>query len=227
MSDKTYGRYKLNEPIFKDYILKSFLGKGQYSYVYLVANKDRTMALKVLNDPVDWDSDQEKGENRGVKFIKDIQSSHLVNILDFGQTIFEDSCVLMEFIKDTLGKVIEKKTKLDEDTACLYFTEILKDLNDLEKYGVIHRDIKPANLFIYSGTIKIGDYSFARVTSGSIATMSGDFGTPAYYSAPEVFDERYSHAADWWASGAVWHVGFIKCDLDGRQYVRGVRIQTI
>jgi formylglycine-generating enzyme len=57
---------------------------------------------------------------------------------------------------------------------------------------------------LYSDSIKIGDFGFARFTSGSSASMSAGYGTPAY-SAPEVFDEQYSFAADRWSAAVTFY----------------------
>ncbi|OQY12816.1 MAG: hypothetical protein B6I31_02480 [Desulfobacteraceae bacterium 4572_19] len=203
MAQKIYGRYEIGRKVFKDYILKSFIGKGVYGWVYLVENRARKRALKIFNEKINWENRDEKGENRGIKAVKDIASSHLVDIIDYGETFLGESCVLMEYIRDNLEKEIERRGKFKEEDACRYFLEILKGLRDLEKYGVIHRDIKPANLFLYGDTIKIGDYSFVRCTSGTGGSMSGVFGSPVY-SAPEVFDEYYSHAADSWSAVVIF-----------------------
>ena len=205
VTQKAVGRYKFGEIIFKDYVVtRPNIGEGQYAWVYEVANKARKRALKVFKTRIDWESGQDRDEGRGVKAVKDIQSLYLMEIVDYGYTTEHDeSCLLMEYVKETLEDCLNKKGgKLDEALACHYFTEILKGLKDLKTFGIIHRDIKPGNLFLFSNTIKIGDYGFARFTSGSSASMSGARGTPAY-SAPEVFKERYSHPADWWSASVI------------------------
>jgi serine/threonine protein kinase len=204
VAQNNVGRYKPGEIIFKDYVVnRSNIGEGVYAWVHEVENKARKRALKVFKTRIDWESGQGKDEGRGVKAVKDIQSLYLMEIVDYGYTVLDESCLLMEFVKETLeAQLIKKGGKLDEPLACHYFTEILKGLKDLKTFGIIHRDIKPGNLFLFSNTIKIGDYGFARFTSGSSGSMSGARGTPAY-SAPEVFEERYSFAADWWSVAVI------------------------
>ncbi len=61
MTDKdNLGLYTRGEPIFKDYILKRFVGEGGFGRVFLVKNKiGKSFALKVLFMGV-------VGEKRGV-----------------------------------------------------------------------------------------------------------------------------------------------------------------
>jgi eukaryotic-like serine/threonine-protein kinase len=204
VTQNSIGRYKPGEIIFKDYVVnRSNIGEGVYAWVHEVENKARKRALKVFKTRIDWEGGQGKDEGRGVKTVKDIQSLYLMEIVDYGYTVLDESCLLMEYVKETLeDQLVKKGGKLDELLACHHFTEILKGLKDLKTFDIIHRDIKPGNLFLFGNTIKIGDYGYARFTSGSSGSMSGARGTPAY-SAPEVFDERYSYAADGWSAAVI------------------------
>jgi len=204
------GPFTSGKKIFKDYVIKRFIGAGQSAWVYLVENTVRQRALKIFKDPIDWGSQEAKDESRGVRFIKNIQSLYLLEIVDFGKTEKGDgeegyACLVLEYVKDTLeNRLVKSGGSLGRDLACHYFDKLLCGLKDLEQAGIIHRDIKPANLFLYSDSIKIGDYGFARFTSGSSASMSAGYGTPAY-SAPEVFDEKYSFAADRWSAAVTFY----------------------
>ncbi|MBF0204627.1 MAG: DUF1566 domain-containing protein, partial [Desulfamplus sp.] len=191
--------------------------RGRYGSVYLVENRARTRALKVFNNKISWDDYEKKDDNNiensvnvipvsdSVHMINNFQSPYMVDIIDYGETVMGQSCVLMEYMPLSLEQAITKEGKFNEYKACLYFTEILKGLQFQEIYNIIHRDIKPANLFIFADTIKAGDHSFISISAMSTGAkdMSEAFGTPAY-SAPEVFDTYYSHSADRWAAAVIF-----------------------
>jgi WNK lysine deficient protein kinase len=67
--------------------------------------------------------------------------------------------------------------------------------------AVIHRDLKCDNLFIDAGevVVKIGDFGLSReIANGEEAESK--LGTPAY-TAPEVYNGRYTTAVDIWSFG--------------------------
>ncbi|MBF0573222.1 MAG: DUF1566 domain-containing protein [Desulfamplus sp.] len=220
MIKTAFCNYEDNKDIFKDYSLRGFIGKGRYGSVYLVENSARKRALKIFNQKINWEDDKKR-------VLNDFQSPYIIDIVDYGETVLGESCVLMEYMPLSLEHAfelaIEKGRKFSEHKACIYFTEILKGLQLQEIYGIIHRDIKPSNLFIVADTIKASDHAFI---SGSFLCSSnfsllGDnsnslsiqsfadnddseaFGTPAY-SSPEVFDGCYSHSADRWAASVIF-----------------------
>ena len=49
--------------------------------------------------------------------------------------------------------------------------------------NVIHRDIKPENILMHNGTIKIGDFGFAKIVDNmDKQTKMSRVGTPKYSS---------------------------------------------
>jgi len=189
--------YETGQPIFKDYILKSPIGEGGFGRVYLVESPNGIrFALKVLHRGVEM-------ERRGVESVKGISSDYLVRVLDYGETVAGQPCILMEYYKDNLRSVVDAG-KVDEERACRCFEHILKGLMVLERHGVMHRDIKPENLFIREGNVKIGDFGTARYTAGDTSHKSHVIGT-IQYMAPERFSEKYGHAVDRWAAAAVFY----------------------
>jgi serine/threonine protein kinase len=189
--------YETGQPIFKDYILKSYIGEGGFGRVYLVESpKGIRFALKVLHRGIEM-------ERRGVESVKGISSDYLVRVLDYGETLTGQPCILMEYYKDNLRGLVDAGN-VDEVLACRCFEHILKGLMVLERHGVMHRDIKPENLFIREGNVKIGDFGTARYTAGDTSHKSHVIGT-IQYMAPERFSEKYGHAVDRWAAAVVFY----------------------
>ncbi|MBF0259644.1 MAG: DUF1566 domain-containing protein [Desulfamplus sp.] len=223
MMQKLFGHYEEDKTIFKDYLLREAIGRGRYGSVYLVESRARKRALKVFNHKINWErsgsSEDEHAESvssgktdlshrvvtQGVNILNEFQSPYIVDVVDYGETVVGQSCVLMEYMPLSLEQALVKEERFSEEVASSYYIEILKGLQLQEMYGIIHRDIKPSNLFIFADTIKAGDHAFISNSdlSGTDDDISEAFGTPAY-SAPEVFDACHSHATDRWAATVVF-----------------------
>jgi serine/threonine protein kinase len=190
------GEYTVGAHIFKDFILKSYIGEGGFGRVYLVENDiGKQFALKVLFKDI-------QTEQRGVEAVRRITSNRLVNVLDYGETINSAFCVLMEYLKNNFAGVIAEG-KLNEVEACHYFVEILRGLKVLEQNGIVHRDIKPSNLFLLEKIIKIGDFGTAKYTSGETTTKTKAIGT-LHYCAPECFHNKYDFSVDRWSAAVIF-----------------------
>ena len=75
--------------------------------------------------------------------------------------------------------------------------QILKGLDYLHRNGIIHRDLKPGNIFIYGGSLVIGDLGIAK--SIEDLKKSKTFSCTLFYASPEVINrENYSLNADIW-----------------------------
>jgi len=187
--------YTIGKAIFKDYTLTRYIDEGAYGKVYLVKSSiGLPFALKVLHKDVAM-------EQRGIKSVMQIRSSRLVNIIDYGKTVNDKDCILMEYIQDNLEEVL-KKGVVESKLAEHYFIELLKGLQVLESNGIIHRDIKPNNLFILEDIIKIGDFGTARYISEESTKMTSGLGT-MHYSAPESFGEQFGCSVDHWSACVV------------------------
>ena len=191
------GDYAAGEKIFKEYILKGFLGEGSFGRVYLVENRiGVSFALKILYKGV-------RMEKRGADAVMGIRSNRLVSVLNYGKTTEDEDCVLMEYVQFSLGSIL-RHGKIGTDMACAYFIEILRGLNILETNNILHRDIKPENLFVLEDVIKIGDFGTARYTSGETSQKSAVIGT-LHYMAPECFHNQYGFSGDRWSAAVVFY----------------------
>ena len=196
--DVKTGRYNTEEVVFRDYAVKEYIGEGGYGCVYRVSNgQGSDKALKVLHSDVKLVSKA----MRGIEDIRSINSVHLISIEDYGKTVDSKDCILMEYVRDNLYSVLQRKGSFSEEQACHLFAQLLKVLEVLEKYGIVHMNIKPGNLFLVDDVVKIGDFSMARFTSGA-SQHTSKTGT-VEYMAPECFDENHGAASDRWSAAMV------------------------
>ena len=88
--------YAVGKEIFKEYVLRKFVGEGSFGKVYLVENRvGLPFALKVLNKSVSM-------ELRGLESVMRIQSNRLLRIQDYGETVNGKDCILMEYVPTSL-----------------------------------------------------------------------------------------------------------------------------
>lgn len=188
--------YTKDEKIFKEYVLRQYIGDGSYGRVYLVENKVGLFALKILYKDV-------KMEMRGVESVMKIRSNRLIRILDYGKTLSGENCILMEYIPCNLERILADG-RLEEPKARHYFTEILNGLEVLHKNNILHRDIKPENLFVLEDIVKIGDFGTARYISEEKSDRTVSVGTP-HYIAPECFSDNYGFSVDCWSAAVIFY----------------------
>lgn len=83
--------------------------------------------------------------------------------------------------------------------------QILEGIVHIHEQQIIHRDLKPANILLDScGNIKISDFGLAVINKTGGKDWFGLAGT-AGYMAPELYRrEKYNHAVDNWALGAIY-----------------------
>ncbi|WP_432736065.1 SUMF1/EgtB/PvdO family nonheme iron enzyme [Maridesulfovibrio sp. FT414] len=185
------------DAIFKEYTVKRKLGAGGYGTVYLVENdKGIPFALKVLHKDVTL-FEREARETIG------ITDPRLVKVIDYGETVDGEPCILMEYVPENLETALDWDN-IPEEQAVELFREIMHGLQTLENHGLLHRDIKPENLFLAGNVVKIGDFGSARITSGESVSMSQNAAMTIHYSSPERFDTSYGFEVDRWAAAVIF-----------------------
>ncbi len=190
-----FGAYGAGGTIFKSYRVREFLGRGTFGRVYGVAGPDGgRYALKVLHPGIGIDRE-------GLDAVRAVRSGNLVGIIDAGETVAGEPCLLMEHAGESLGAVLERGG-MDEARARLVFQGILEGLMVLEAHEILHRDLKPGNIFLADGRVRIGDHGTDRYLSGETAQGSADLES-VRYMAPERFSDDYGSSADRWSAAVL------------------------
>lgn len=199
MAAEGFRFYEAGQVIFKDYVLGDYLGQMDDGWIYTVKNCAGKWRLHVFRSMINWGNQTEGHDGRGIDAVSDREALHLVKIVDFGETVFGESCLVTEHLSETIASVIDAGS-LAPKTAGNYFREILKGVMELETFGLVHRDIQPNNVFVCGGTIKFGVSGFVRQPgTHDLARCCRAID----YCAPEVFDGCFTHATDRWAAAVV------------------------
>ena len=207
----------------KDMQIKSLLGEGAFSKVFLVTLKDTAnvrrnvmdkllrsehtqIALKVIPRK---SSKKEKKNNKNLMWERLVlsQLDHPFIVRYFG-SFYDDKrvCILMEFIIG--GEILYhfencRLGRFPPTVSRFYIAEIICALEYVHSTGFIYRDLKPENVLLdHRGHIKLVDFGFAKQLAPDelTYTLCGS----KEYVAPEVLvGNGHNRDVDLWSLGVL------------------------
>lgn len=177
------------------YEIKSIIGKGGMSTVYLAEHKRLHTRWAV----------KEVRKQQGARFdflaesniLKRLQHPMLPRIVD----IFEDrDCIYIveDFVEGiTLDGLLKQQKKVDEPQGLQWFRDlcgVLAYLHGQQPHPIIYRDMKPSNIMIQpDGSLKLIDFGIAREYKQESNADTTYIGTKGY-AAPEQFGKAQTDA---------------------------------
>ena len=185
------------------------LGQGGMGQVYLVYDKnlDRNAALKRMRP--DLSATNGRREEFLKRFMKEAQKVaaldahpnvvHIYHVLSLPGEI----ALVFEYVEgETLGQMLERKTRLSFTEALKYLRPVCGALDYAHERGIIHRDIKPSNIMVSKdGAVKVMDFGIARETRNAATRTNTVMGTPPYM-APEMERGLVGREGDVYSLGA-------------------------
>jgi len=183
------------------------LGDGATSAVYDAYDKSlrRHVAVKLFKKFNRGGADAELSQ----RFLVDARAAagvshpNIVTIYDAGN--FGDGiAIVMELVKESLRKVLDKNPKLPWDTISSIAAQVADGLKCLHSNGIYHRDIKPSNILIAQGNIaKIGDFGLAHLPTSELTRTGSVIGTPKYMSPEQAQGKVVDFRTDIYSLGVV------------------------
>lgn len=177
------------------YEIKSIIGKGGMSTVYLAEHKRLRTRWAV----------KEVRKQQGARFdflaesniLKRLQHPMLPRIVD----IFEDrDCIYIveDFVEGiTLDDLLKQQKKVDETQGLQWFRDlcgVLTYLHGQRPHPIIYRDMKPSNIMLQpDGSLKLIDFGIAREYKQESNADTTYIGTKGY-AAPEQFGKAQTDA---------------------------------
>lgn len=215
------------------YKILRLIGQGAMGSVYEAQNVQigKRVALKfVLVDPY-GESSTVARFHREARAISAIESAHIVQVFDTGETEEGEQFLVMELLHgESLGAKLAREGRLIVPEAVRLAVQALRGLRKAHAAGIMHRDLKPENLLLVKGDddethVKIVDFGLSKFVHGGgsepksvpspgrglsavrhlAITQEGTLvGTPLYMS-PEQMEARpdIDYRTDIWSMGAI------------------------
>lgn len=106
------------------------------------------------------------------------------------------------------GRLCERKVYRERDAADVML-QMLQAVSYLHTHNVVHRDLKLEN-WMYGATerddrLKLIDFGFSRILSGTDETLDMPCGT-LHYTSPEVLSRKYTSKCDMWSLGVICYM---------------------
>ena len=200
---------ELSIPAIPGYTIKSVLGIGGFSTVYLAVQHtlQRDVALKVM-DPALID----RSENYSARFLREARDTAVVSNHPNIVTIFDVGCaaqfhyIAMQHLSGAnLKQQIDSGQAIAKPEVLIF--QVAEALSAVHEKGFIHRDIKPANiLFDDAGNAILSDFGVARRgnTETTITQAKSIVGTARYMSPEQGCGQSVDARADLYSLGIVF-----------------------
>ncbi len=198
------------------YRIERVLGKGGMGVVVVARHLqlEQQVAIKFLHPAAMEDPDVVVRFAREARVLAQIQSEHVVRILDVGHLAKGEPYMVMEYLEGTdLSRAVKVRGPLPLDEAVDYLIQACEPLAEAHVLDIIHRDLKPSNLYLSrradgTYTIKVIDFGISKVkaseTELSMTKTSVILGSPLYISP-----EQLRSAKDVDARSDIWALGVI------------------
>jgi len=199
---KTVGKYEINR----------LLGEGQFGKVKEAVDLETgiRLAVKMIKKSAIKTKKDVETVKKEVAFMKTLNGhENILNMYD----VIEDKEKLYLVLElaaggDLFDKIIAHGG-FSEETARLYFKQILSGLTFCHSKGIIHRDMKPENLLLGDNDIlKISDFGLSNVIMTPNQMLQTHCGSEKY-AAPEVMqttDPYVGPPVDVWSTGVILYI---------------------
>ncbi|MGM0557466.1 MAG: serine/threonine protein kinase [Myxococcota bacterium] len=189
---------KPGDTVADRYEIEAEIGAGGSSRVYraIQTRLERPVALKIISIPPTQDSEAYRRWTgrfeRGARILSNLDSPHVVDVYDFGETDDGHLYMAMELLDGPTLQEYNWRDRLPLREAAALAIDLLDALGDAHANGVLHRDIKPENILLADdGEVRLLDFGVAKQLEEETKpndpglTQQGTFvGTPRY-AAPE------------------------------------------
>ena len=189
------------------------LGEGSLGKVQLVASKKQKIAPVLIKKQFVDNPDNNINAN------KEARREHNQNIAFGNDSILDNknSAIISKYKGESLGKLLEAEMNtnnqkpLSNKVKASISYQLIEQVANLHKQGILHKDIKPDNILIDSkGKLSIIDLAGASQNASKKQDYSAEHKitmcTPAY-SPPEIYtkDTPITQYFDCWSVGAIMY----------------------
>ena len=188
------------------YEVLGVVGEGAYGIVYKCKNKETGKYVAIKRFKEVEDDLVKKTMKRELKML---QKLHHPNVVDFQEAYKRKGnlYLVFEFVDKNLLELLQEQPQgLDPNLIRHLIYQLCKAIKYMHDQNIIHRDVKPENLLITENMeLKLCDFGFARLISGSCTEKLTDYVATRWYRAPELLltQGEYGKEVDYWAIGCI------------------------
>lgn len=193
-----------------DYHESKLLGSGAQASVRLASYGEKSVAVKIFDQGSS--RTRKKGRTHAQNEISMLTNYRHPHIIEGFGLVCDDQVpmIILEYadggnLERYFRTCREEKRKLNYRTQMIPWAYgVASAMAFLHQADIIHRDIKSSNVLLFSGRVKLTDFSFAAKVGEVEKCMQGS----AFASAPEVLKEgEYSYASDCYSFGVfLWEM---------------------
>lgn len=206
-----------SKEVLGHYELGKSLGSGSFASVRECTdiNTGQHWAIKILDKKMLVDQNMGVQVQREIAVMLKMKHRNIVEMKECFQTADKVYIILELVDGGELFDKIKATKKLDEDTARMYFQQLIMGLNYCHKHQIAHRDLKPENLLLNKdNVVKISDFGLANTQkatdSGRVSSsmmLKTVCGTPNYVAPEVLLESGYNgYVADMWSAGVILYV---------------------
>jgi mitogen-activated protein kinase kinase kinase len=193
------------------------IGKGTFGRVYLGVNltngellavKQVEVNPKIANGEKDKIREMVRSLDIEIDTMQHLDNPNIVNYLGCERMEYSISIFLEYIPGGSIGSVVRKHGKFQEDLVASLTRQTLQGLVYLHNEGILHRDLKADNILLdIDGTAKISDFGISKKTDNIYGNdISNSMQGSVFWMAPEVIRSQgqgYSAKVDIWSLGCV------------------------
>jgi serine/threonine protein kinase/flagellar motor protein MotB len=168
---------------------------------------DRPVAIKLLEDETDAESERVQRFLRERRVLALVQSPHVLAVYQAG-THRGVPFIVREFLDgEDLERRVRRDGPLDVDVGLGYARETALALKAAADVGVIHRDVRPANIYVVDDHVKLARFGLARLLSAHEPRITREINIVAnvHYAAPERTQGQEDERSDIYSLGVTLH----------------------
>ncbi|MBI2395187.1 MAG: serine/threonine protein kinase [Deltaproteobacteria bacterium] len=191
------------------------------------------VAVKILSGRLVDDDTAKKRFAREAAAAMEVQSPHVVQMLDYGISNDGVPFLVMELLQGEDLEVKLAKGPLPPREVVSIVKQIGQALHRAHERNILHRDIKPANVFLvpsdeFSGDayfVKLLDFGFAKRLDRMTAPLTEEgmiVGTPQYMSPEQMLGGKLDPRSDLFSLGSIAFEAFT-----GRRAFAGKTLQEV
>ena len=199
------GKYRILEP----------LGEGGMAQVYTAEHLvlEHLVAIKFLRRELAIEAEISERFAREAKTIAQLNSEHIVKVLDVGYLEGVGPFMVMEHLDgEDLQTRLGRNGPFPLREALGFVMQAADGLDQAHQKGIVHRDLKPENLFLARSqrgveTIKLLDFGISKQTGTTLSRLTQPqvaIGSPNYMAPEQLMgSEAIDARADVWSLGVV------------------------